>query len=150
MAKTIISSSGTVVRHNPDVNLGNMANNKRAAKRQQRETSSVKSVDSTPTPSVSPDVHAQSATPNSSINTVAPLTTDIETFTSLRDKLVQRMREEIRAAEVTLAELNHQFASLFPELADDDQPTPKPKKPKPKTSSKPEPANSEEAATSAE
>ena len=109
----------------------------------------MKSVDSTPIPSVISDDDERSVTPNPSVAQVAPLTTEIETFTSLRDKLIQRMREEIKAAEETLAELNQQFATLFPELATDDQPAPKPKKLKPKTSTKSEPAGSEDSESAA-
>ena len=122
-----------------------MANNKRAAKRPQRENSSVKSVDLTAAPSVSPDEHAEEAITIPSPEPIAPLTADIETFTSLRDKLVQRMRDEIKTSEEKLAELHQQFATLFPELATDEQPAPKAKKPKPKTVAKSESASSEES-----
>ncbi len=110
----------------------------------------MKAVDSTPTASVSPDENVHTATENPSDEQVVPLAAHIETFTSLRDKLIQRMRDEIIAAEEKLAELNQQFASLFPELASDDQPAPKPKKPKPKPSAKSETSSSEEPLTSAE
>ena len=126
-----------------------MANNKRASKRPQREISSVKSVETTPTPSVTPDDHAESTPQILSVQSVAPLTAEIETFTSLRDKLVQRMRDEISAAEETLAELNQQFATLFPELASDEQASPKAKKPKPKIAPKPESVSSDESASAA-
>ena len=126
---------------------GNMANKKRTAQSQHKEKSSVKSAHSTPAPSAPIEDHV---TPASLISTVAPLTTDIETFTSLRDKLVQRMKDEIKAAELKLAELNEQFSSLFPELVSDELPPPKPKKPKPKASSKSEIPSSEEAGNKTE
>ena len=103
----------------------------------------MKSVDSTPTAGVSVEGHAQTSIPSPAVVEVVPLTTDIEAFTSIRDKLVQRMREEINAAEETLAELNQQFATLFPELVSDDQPAPKAKKPKPKASTKSESVTSD-------
>ncbi len=128
----------------------NPMSNKRAAKRQDKETALVKSVEETPTTSVSAE---DQAPVDSSITTeehVDPLMADVKTFLSKRDELARKFAEEIDALEQRLAELKETAASLFPENLNSGQSDRKPKKPKPKSSPKTESTSSAENSTASE
>ncbi len=124
--------------------------NKRAAKRQDRETASVKSVEETASPSVNLEDQVPA---DSSITTeehVDPLMADVKTFLSKRDELARKFAEEIDALEQRLAELKETAASLFPENLNNGTPDRKPKKPKAKASSKAESTSPAESSTSSD
>jgi hypothetical protein len=119
-----------------------MTNNRRAGKKHQRETVSVKAADQTPTPSVSSDVQTQPDVPAVQDAPVDPLMAEVESFLSKRDELAQRIADEIEALEQKLAELKETAASLFPETAGGASSSSKPKKPKPKPTVKSEATSS--------
>lgn len=130
-----------------------MTNNRRAAKKQQREIRSVQSAEETPTPGVSPAVEAQPdapVAPPATVEQVDSLMAEVESFLSRRDELAQKIAAEIEATELKLAELKKTAASLFPESASGGPATLKAKKPKPKTTTKAEPASSSDSASPAE
>ena len=124
--------------------------NKRTARRQDRETASVKSVEETPSQSVS--VEDQVPVDSSIITdkTADPLMADVKTFLSKRDELARKFAEEIETLEQRLAELKETAASLFPENLNNGQPDRKPKKPKAKSSPKGESTSSTESSTASE
>ena len=109
----------------------------------------MKSVEETPTPSVSSEIQAQTDSPTVPHEEVAPLMAEVETFLSKRDELARRFAEEIVATEQKLAELKKTAASLFPESVS-GQSSQKTKKPKTKASTKSESASSADSQSSAE
>ncbi len=128
----------------------NTMSKQRTAKRQDRETASVKSVDETHSQSVSLEDQVPA---DSSIMTeehVDPLMADVKTFLSKRDELARKFAEEIEILEQRLTELKETAASLFPENLNNGTPDRKPKKPKAKASSKSESMNPAESSTAAE
>ncbi|MEI8020965.1 MAG: hypothetical protein WCH39_22360 [Schlesneria sp.] len=124
--------------------------NKRAAKRQDRETASVKSVEETPIHSVSVEDQVPADSSTTTEEHVDPLMADVKTFLSKRDELARKFAEEIDALEQRLAELKETAASLFPENINNGASDRKPKKPKPKASSKSESTSAAESSTSSE
>ena len=109
----------------------------------------MKSVEETPTPSVSSEIEVQTDSPMPH-EQVEPLMAEVETFLSKRDELARRFTEEIAATEQKLAELKKTAASLFPESVSSGQSNLKTKKPKAKAATKSESASSADSPSSAE
>ena len=124
--------------------------NKRAAKRQDRETASVKHVEETPAQSVSVEDQVPADVSPMSEEHVDPLMADVKTFLSKRDELARKFAEEIETLEQRLAELKETAASLFPENLNNGAADRKPKKPKPKSSPKSESNGAAESSAAAE
>ena len=124
--------------------------NKRTAKRQDRETASVKSVEETPTQSVNTEDQVPADASLTTEDHVDPLMADVKTFLSKRDELARKFAEEIETLEQRLAELKETAASLFPENLNNGASDRKPKKPKAKTSPKAESPSSAESSTVSE
>ena len=110
----------------------------------------MKSVEETPTPSVSSEIQVQTDSPTMPQEQVDPLMAEVETFLSKRDELAQRFADEIAATEQKLAELKKTAASLFPESVSSGQTNQKTKKPKAKSAAKSESASSSDSPSSAE
>ena len=121
--------------------------NKRAAKRQDRETASVKSVEETPTQSVNVEDQVPADSSMMTEEHVDPLMADVKTFLSKRDELARKFAEEIETLEQRLAELKETAASLFPENLSNGASNRKPKKPKAKSSPKSESPSSADGST---
>ena len=138
--------------HRPNIRVRcvNTMSNKRAARRQDRETASVKSVEETHTQSVSVEDQVPTDSSTTTEEHVDPLMADVKTFLSKRDELARKFAEEIDALEQRLAELKETAASLFPENLNNGTPDRKPKKPKTKASSKSESTSAVESSTSSE
>ena len=128
----------------------NTMSNKRNAKRHDRETASVTSVDEPPTQSGSVEDQAPADLSITTEEHVDPLMADVKTFLSKRDELAQKFAAEIEALEQRLAELKETAASLFPENLNNGTSDRKPKKPKPKSTPKVDSASSAESSTSSE